>query len=773
MSGSRTPPARRQPVIDRLLASRRSLLAEAEPSLASARALAALADDAVSELASAAADPPGAWAVIALGGYGAGRLLPNSDLDLLIVSDAPRGRIRPFAEAVFYPLWDSGLPVGHQVRSRKEHVKACLADAATLTASLTGRVVAGDEALGARLLTDVASRAGRLGRRLLRELASRPRPGSPYLLEPDLKEGAGGRRDLDELAWTAAVLAGVPSTDAAPLVRLGMLASAELDELASAEETLTAARWALHLGERPRREVLSLEAAEDLPLPPDALARSLATAAHTLTRVRRRVARATEPALPRTPEALFAALGEGEAALPLLEEAAWSGALESLVPGMRELTYLRRPALSHTLTVGAHCLACAAAVADSPARDPFAAEALRDAADRRPLLVAALTHDFGKREAGPGHAKRGQDAALDTALALGLPQPAAEEAALLVREHLLLAETASRSDVADEDAVLRAAARLGRRDLVGPLYVLTLADTVATSPEAWSPWRRALTRDLAARMDAALSPDVEGAGLAREAHETRAEALGLLGTADVRRRAFVELAPLRYLATTPAGIVAMHADLASPLIGSLDTSAAGVSVTSGPLPGTWRVTVATLDRHGLFAAMAGVFSLSGLSILDADAVAGPEGTAIDAFTVESATLAAVDTSTWAGFERTLLAALAGRLDLEVRLAERRRHYPPSRTGVAPSVSADAGAYATSFRVRAADRAGLLHDLALALADAQLDITSATVLTHDGIASDTFRVVDASGEPPTDPALLAAIARRLQVAAGADGGADGG
>jgi [protein-PII] uridylyltransferase len=755
-------PAPQQPVIDRLLASREALLASAIPSLASAAALAALADDAVRALAEGAAEGPGApWAVIALGGYGAGRLLPGSDLDLLIVSDASPSRVKPFAEALFYPLWDSGLPVGHQVRSRKEQLRACLADTATLTSTLTGRVVAGDAALGRRLLADVAARAHKDRKRVLATLAERERPGSPYLLEPDLKEGCGGRRDLDELAWIAAVLAGVPSADASPLVELGIISAEDLAALGRSAETLTVARWWLHRAEARHRETLSVETAEDLPLPPSALAEALATVAFTLTRVRRRLAGVVQPELPATPEALFAALDRGLGELPLMEEAAWAGALEPLVPGIRELTTLRRPGLSHTLTVGAHCLASAAFVAEAPARDAFAAEALRGIPDRRALLVAALAHDFGKREPGPGHAERGEDAARRTAIALGVPE-AADDAAALVRDHLLLAETAAHADIADEDAVLQVAARIGRRELVAPLYVLTLVDTLATTPGMWTPWRAVLTRELASRLDAALSPEVEGAGIALSAERTRAEALALLPSPETGPRAFVEAAPLRYLASTPPSAVAVHAELAAPLIGTRDLEAAAFSVSPGPLDGTWRVTVATLDRPGLFATLSGVLSLSGLSILGADALPGPGETAIDVFTIESATLAPVETSTWSGFERTLRAALGGHLQLEVRLAERRRHYARHRRDVPASVTLDTSSdFATAVRVEASDRVGLLHDLARALASQHLDIRSATILTHDGIASDTFRVVDEFGEPPRHPAVLEDIERRVR------------
>lgn len=751
-----------QPVVDRLLASRDALFETAEPSLASSRRLAALADECVAALARDAT-PPGPWAVIALGGYGSGRLLPGSDLDLLIVSDAPAKAVKRFAEAVFYPLWDSGLPVGHQVRSRREQSRATVADTATLTAALTGRVVAGDVKLGEKLLSDIAARASKDRKRVLRALADRPRPGSPYLLEPDLKEGAGGQRDLDELTWTAAVLSGAPASDPSPLVALGILTAEELERLAAASEVLTAARWLLHRAEPRHREVLSVENAEDLP-ESACLAEALADVSHTLVRVRRRLAGTPQPALPDTPAALFAALAEGSPALPLLEEAVWAGALEPLLPGMRALTYLRRPGLSHTLTVGAHCLAAAAFVADAPSRDSFAAEALERIPDRRPLMTAALTHDFGKRHPGPGHPERGEEYARQAAVALGVAE-AAEEVAVLVREHLLLAETTWRADLADEDGMLRAAATLGRRELVAPLYVITLVDTLATGPGVWTPWRAAITSELATRLDAALSPDVAGAGIAAAAEATRVRALALLAGAGDRERAFVELAPLRYLASTSPEAVAAHAKLAAPIIGVRDPAEAAIAVSMGPLPSTWRVTIATRDRPGLFACLAGVFALSGLSIMGADALAGPENTAIDGFTVESATLAAVDTSTWATFERNLHASLSGHLSLEVRLAERRRHYPRRLEGFATQVTVDAsGEFATALRVETADRVGLLHDLAHALAADALDIRSATVLTHDGVASDTFRVVDAAGEPPRDPVLLAAVAQHLTQAA---------
>ena len=106
----------------RYLEERQELLRAAVPGVTSARRLARLTDEMLIEVAegpAAAALPRGTgWCLLALGGYGAGQLLPESDLDLLVVSRASPTALKPFIERLVYPLWDAGLSVGHQVRSR-------------------------------------------------------------------------------------------------------------------------------------------------------------------------------------------------------------------------------------------------------------------------------------------------------------------------------------------------------------------------------------------------------------------------------------------------------------------------------------------------------------------------------------------------------------------------------------------------------------------------------------------------------------------------------
>ena len=233
----------------------------------------------------------------------------------------------------------------------------------------------------------------------------------------------------------------------------------------------------------------------------------------------------------------------------------------------------------------------------------------------------------------------------------------------LVRLHLALAEMATHVDLDDEDAILSAAARIGRRNLLAPLHLLTAADSRATGPATWSPWTAALIGALVSRLDAALSDDVDGAGLATRGAAVRGATLSALPAADGAERAFVERAPLRYLAGRQPAEVARDARLVAELTRSGGGGEARVAVSPGPADGTHALTIVTQDRPELLARIAGAVALAGLDILAVDAYGTPGHIALDTFVVTSATLKPVTTETFTSFERLLRAALRDRLEL--------------------------------------------------------------------------------------------------------------
>lgn len=191
-------------------------------------------------------------AVVAVGGYGRGELAPYSDLDLLFILPYKQ---TPFGEQVIeyllYILWDLGLKVGHSVRSIDECIRQAKADLTIRTALLESRFLAGNEALYQRMrlrfLRDVvvATSSEFVEAKLVeRDIRHRRHGGSRYVLEPNIKDGKGGLRDLHTLFWIAKSVYQVADPD--DLVLLGVLTAQEASRFDQALRFLWNVRYHLH-----------------------------------------------------------------------------------------------------------------------------------------------------------------------------------------------------------------------------------------------------------------------------------------------------------------------------------------------------------------------------------------------------------------------------------------------------------------------------------------------------------------------------------------------
>ena len=157
------------------------------------------------------------FALVATGGYGRGVLAPHSDIDLLFLSQKDPGpRTRRLVEFLLYLLWDCGLKVGHATRSVKECLAEAAKDVTVMTALVDARFLAGDPAPFAAFQAEfnrMRQRGGLspfLAAKRAERQARHARYGeSPFLVEPHVKEGRGGLRDLQTLYWLARYAFGV------------------------------------------------------------------------------------------------------------------------------------------------------------------------------------------------------------------------------------------------------------------------------------------------------------------------------------------------------------------------------------------------------------------------------------------------------------------------------------------------------------------------------------------------------------------------------------
>ena len=771
-------------------------------------------------------EPPPGVALVALGGYGRGELAPCSDADLLVLHPGDRPEeIAVLAERLLYPLWDAGLTVGHGVRTPDEcrAIAAERLDAAT--AMLDARPLAGDGAAWAdvreRLLAGAREEARVFAERLREDARARRERHGPVssLLEPDVKEGGGGLRDVHALGWLAVVITG--RRELSMLEGPGLIRRAEREAVDAAEEFLVRVRSALHLETGRATDRLFLDhqpsiaramGFDDEPglRAVDALMRAVFEHARQVEHVSGSVfhrylqGESGVVEVEDTPEGVLRAFADATRertvmaaatldrieAIELPEEIVWTegvrnhflgivragedgtrtletmdriGLLERLVPEWRPVRCRPQRDPYHRSSVDLHLLHALAGMSrllnGGDDADPLVAEAAAAVEDPDGLLLGALLHDIGKTGEGT-HVPVGVRQASSALDRMGLPKHTRDLALFLVAEHLLLSDTATRRDLEDDDLVLDVAVRVGDPQRLAGLYLLAVADAGATGPLAWTPWRATLIRELVAKVQRVLERGEMGPETAERLAERGVALRAALSHEEpVEVDRFLRRMPRSYLLSIPVEQMARHLPLLRAPLGALE-----VRTLAGPgtRPATYGLTVIASDRPGLLSLIAGALSLAGLSILTAQVFTTEDGVAVDVFEVEGAFEEEIGEERWRQFRTRFRRAVEGRLSLEYRVEQKRRHYPTPRAEIPVGVTVhnDASDFFTVVEVEAPDRIGLLFDITRTLAELHLDVHLAKVATYGHRVVDAFYVRDGLGRKVEDPAQIAEIERAI-------------
>lgn len=734
---------------------------------------------------------------MAVGGYGRGRLCPGSDLDLALVTTRLGDRdVASLADRIWYPLWDAGVRIDHSVRTLREALRLADDEMEVASGLLDARCVWGDTTLVAELLDGTRERWRRSARRRLIELADavatrhEASGDVAFLLEPDLKAGRGGLRDVVALRAAAA---GTPVVDLPAAVE-------------SAADVLLAIRVELQRQTGRPSDRLVLEE-QDRIAPAlgyagaDALMAAVSASARTIGRAGddawRRIRSWVEGPRGRQgsgDRVIGPGIAQRDGEIVLVAEAAGSGPDAGRGGGPDPDTD--------------RSLAWRAAAAAAEHRAPLSRAAIALLADRQPAQVEQWP-DAGRQglvallgagraaipifeeldEAGiltrllpewePIRSRPQRNALHRFTVDRHLCEAAAEAAALtrdVARPDLLLVGTwlhdigkgypGDHTEVG-MDLVATIGARIGfsaedtatlvamvehhlllpdvatRRDLDEPATIDLVAEKVATVERL--ELLEALARaDGSATGPAAWSP--WKAGLVREL------------AARVARRLAGESQPpppppfeRAWRAVPPAARDEVSRALVDRRIAVITSDSSTVAVV-GP------------DRPGLLGVIAGTFVINRVLVLSALCSSSPEGVALDVFEVDHELGDAVDADRIAA---DLTRALDGRLVLPARVAERARAYAGrGRRSAVPAgrrVLFEPAGDVTLLEVRAPDDLGLLHRVASAIGRCGLDVRSAKVATLGHEVVDTFAVVEGSG--PVDPArhdeIEAALLRALE------------
>jgi [protein-PII] uridylyltransferase len=664
------------------------------------------------------------------------------------------------------------VPLDHSVRTVREACAVADRDLKAALGLLDARVVAGDGELGESLVRRVhkewldraPTRLEAFGR--LVDERHHSSADVAYALEPNLKEGKGGSRDLAALRVLAMV-----SPVAPPDARLEPAAQAILearvalqrhhgrtdhllleyqDDVASdlgdldadalmarlsaaartiawqSDESWRSVRSWLQgprgrssaAGDTPigpglvlRDGEVALLADAEIDVDPSLVLRAAASAAYlgvpiapaALRTFDSETVTVGDPWAPATREAFVSLLGGGHAAIAQIELLDRHGVLVRYLPEWETVRSHSQRNAFHRFTVDRHLLETVAQ----------ACEHVREV--RRPdlLLVGALLHDLGKGTPGD-HTEVGIVLAREVAQRMGFEPADVAVLVEMVRHHLLLPSFATGRDLDDPATIESVARAVQTEETLDLLHALTRADSSATGPTAWSPWKAELVRQLVDRTRARLVGEGRGSSGATPVPEPDRAAV---------------LAVERF-----------DGDLL------IEPSASGVTIVVPDAVGLLAIEVAVLGVHAQGVRSARTYTIGDVAVGEFD-VEPERGRVVD----------------WTHLAEDLRAALQDPEPVRERLQARAQRYgkftrPTAARPAEPRVLVDneLTPAATIVEVRAADGIGVLYRITSAIARLGIRVDRAFVSTLGHEVADTFYVTGEDGTKITDPARVTAL-----------------
>jgi len=394
--------------------------------------------------------------------------------------------------------------------------------------------------------------------------------------------------------------------------------------------------------------------------------------------------------------------------------------------------------------------------------EPLCEKIYRNLKKKTLLLWAALLHDIGKSESEEDHSATGATIVKRILKQKGLKPADIETAIFLVQEHLLLIKTATRRDIHDEETAISFARRIKDIERLKMLYLLTVADSIATGPMAWNDWTAALLRDFFLKTLNILEKGELATAQAVEVAEQKKKEL-IRSARNSRAKKKIEtllgvMSP-RYLLYMPTPEIKKHIRLYHDL--ATDNSDFVWEIEQVADANTRSVTICAQDRPGLISKIAGVFTLNNIDILDVQVFTWRNNIALDIFKVNPPPDPLLEDEKWNRTARNLESALSGELDLGAALKKKVRAYRNGKAvlGKRPHqvmVDNTSSSFFTIIEVFTYDFPGLLFSITDALYRCNLNIWVAKIATKADQVVDVFYVRDVNGQKVDLPDQVASI-----------------
>lgn len=452
----------------------------------------------------------------------------------------------------------------------------------------------------------------------------------------------------------------------------------------------------------------------------------------------------------------------------VLSEMHECGCLEHWFPEMRPMIHRIQHDGFHQFTVDVHTLKAISVLSAFCHREqrqhhPVAAKAMKEIRRPHVVLLATLFHDIGKGHGGE-HESVGAELAKRILGRMGFSEEDCNDVSFLVRSHMLMPKLAFSRDISQPALIERFAQTVRTPQMLAMLYLTTFADLRSVGPHIWNAWKEGLLGELYQR-----TRDVLVAGDQTEEQHKRLRTKCVRAVHRILRNdcslgdveEFMAMMPQRYALALPPPTIAAHLGLVREYSSS---RAAVCDIRNDHERGVSELSVVTGDAPGLFARIAGVLTVNGINIVDAELYTNADGVAVDLIRMTDLHHRPIeDPVRWQRIIRSLSEVQEGNaldaklaIKLKPRLKKRGRRADPR-----VDVDNDVSATETVLEVHADDRPGLLYRIAHVIAEHGCTIHRARITTHVDRVVDVFYIRNSEGMKITGRDQLDTLRDALQ------------
>ena len=376
---------------------------------------------------------------------------------------------------------------------------------------------------------------------------------------------------------------------------------------------------------------------------------------------------------------------------------------------------------------------------------PISSNIIHKIESRRALYVAVLLHDIAKGRGGD-HSDLGAQVALELCPRFGLSPAETETVAWLVKNHLVMSNTAFKRDLDDPQTIIKFAEVVQSPERLKLLVVLTCADIRAVGPNVWNNWKASLLKELFERANEYMHGGQAIAGIdARTTAARAALAERLHDWPERMRESILSLASPAFWLTDTTDTLEKIAHF----MRAADEVGDKIAIDFNPGEAVTEMVIYTPDHPGLFAKISGALAVAGVSVVDAKILTLSTGMALDTFSFQDFDGEPVASeSRLARIKTRVIAALEGRLRFSLELPKVGSRLPSrvQALEVPPRVIIDntASKVCSVIEINGHDRPGFLFDITKAITDLGLQIFSAHISTYGERVVDVFYVKDVFG-----------------------------